>query len=242
MSAVLNAAETHVWRVHLDRSGAHSRALLDCLSPGEKARVEGCATGEARHRLLTSRGTLRHVLARYTGTSPERLTILHGETGKPYLAGNEGIHFSLSHSLDTALIAVARREVGVDMEHVREPLRMLAVARRILHPDTAALLESLPAPARAAAFLDAWTLREAHVKAVGGGLFRTPDTIPFDPAHPADGVPRTVIDRDGAGTWGVVRFALDHSLRAAVVTRGRMDALHVMDAATTNRILEEDLA
>jgi phosphopantetheinyl transferase len=70
------------------------------------------------------------------------------------LAGT-AVRFSVSDSGDLALVAIARREVGVDVEQIRER----------------------PAAARAAplgtrAFFERWTSIEATGKALGTGLAR----------------------------------------------------------------------
>jgi hypothetical protein len=69
------------------------------------------------------------------------------------LAGEPGLRFSVSDSSDLALVAVADREVGVDVERIRDR----------------------PAAARAAAlgidrFYERWTMLEATGKALGTGL------------------------------------------------------------------------
>jgi 4'-phosphopantetheinyl transferase len=233
----LATTEVHIWNVPLDAPDTLTAALSKCLSRRETERLQACRSEVAARRFALGRGALRHILSRYAGDAPAALTFLQGELGKPTLAGDDGLHFSMTHSLDTALIAIAGSEVGIDMEHARQPSRSARIARRLFHEETVALLGSLHGPERLAAFLDAWTLREAHVKAVGGGLFRTDDVIPFDPAHPADGVPRRVDERNGDGAWYVARFVPGEGLRATLVTRGPIDSLRVHDAATTLRLL-----
>jgi 4'-phosphopantetheinyl transferase len=235
MSEELAAAEAHVWSFRLDAPDTRLHALAETLSDGERARLAACGTDSARHRFIVSRGTLRSVLARYTGAAPASLVLLEGETGKPALEGG-ALHFSLSHSRGTAVIAVARTGIGVDIEHERELPHLERIARRLLHPDTVAALERLDDAARGRAFLDAWTLREAHVKAVGGGLFRTPDLVPFDPATPLDGRPRPIRARDGS-RWSVARFAPAAGARATAVARGTVDTLRIVDTATAERLI-----
>jgi 4'-phosphopantetheinyl transferase len=159
------------------------------------------------------------VLARYTGVAPEALLLTVSERGKPRVAHAGAPHFSVTHSGGSALVAVAGRPVGVDLEREREPARLLYIARRVLHADTAAVLAALSPAQRRTAFLDAWTLREAHVKAVGGGLFETPDVLPFAAGQPLDGAVRPVRDRLGT-VWSVARFAPAPRTRACLVVAG----------------------
>src|SRR6185503_3235317 len=101
----------------------------------------------------------------------------YGPHGKPALReGNPlGLRFSLAHSGERALVAVGReRELGVDLERLREGVDHGAIAERFFPPDEAARLRRLPEGRRAAAFFAAWVCHEARLKAQGTGLFTAP--------------------------------------------------------------------
>ena len=72
------------------------------------------------------------VLRRYTDAK-----IVVGEHGKPRLAA-AGLHFNLSHSGEHRVLAVARREVGVDVEVVRDRGDVRELAAIGLPPEQAA--------------------------------------------------------------------------------------------------------
>jgi 4'-phosphopantetheinyl transferase len=227
-----------LWVVPLDAFTASAHRLTQCLPPGQQARCDRIVDPVARRRSRVAHAALRHILAHVLQADAGELPITRGERGKPRLQGDYGCDFSLSHSRDMALVAVAPTAVGVDVEHDRAGHRVLATARRILHADTTALLERLEGKPLEVAFLDAWTLREAHVKAVGGGLFHTPDALPFDPAVAADGSVMTVTERDSDRVWSVARLRPTADSRAAVVAAGVIDNLHVHDAHATIKLLE----
>jgi phosphopantetheinyl transferase len=227
-----------VWIVPLDAFAASADRLMQCLPPGQQARCDRILDPVARRRSRIAHAALRHILAAVLRADPAGLVITRGERGKPRLLGGDGHDFSLSHSRDIALVAIAPTSVGVDIEHDRAAHRVLATARRILHPATTALLEQLEEPQRAAAFLDAWTLREAHVKAVGGGLFHTPDVLPFDPAVAPDGSIVSITERSSDRTWSVARLLPTGDSRAAVVAAGVVDSIHIRDADATLQLLE----
>jgi hypothetical protein len=88
-------------------------------------------------------------------------------------AGGESttLHFNLTHTGDLALLAVARREVGIDVEQHRLVRNAVAIARRMWPPTWAAELEALGEPARSTRFLELWTRFEAQQKACGHGMF-----------------------------------------------------------------------
>lgn len=106
---------------------------------------------------VASRRALREILGRYLGLPADELRFETGRHGKPRLAAPESeLAFNLSHSSALALVAVARREVGVDVERVRTK--------------------------RPVDFYRRWADREARVKYLGTGLTAP---VPPDSAEPA---------------------------------------------------------
>ena len=103
------------------------------------------------------------------------------------------------------------------------------IAGRIMHPETVALLQSLPQSQFESAFLDAWTQREAHVKAVGGGLFRTRDELPFDVQLASDATVHRVRSRGDGTEWSIARFLPYPGTRAAVAAPGSLRGVRIMD-------------
>jgi phosphopantetheinyl transferase len=100
---------------------------------------------------------LREILGRYLGLPASELRFETGRHGKPRLAAPGGeLAFNLSHSSSLALVAVARREVGVDVERIRTK--------------------------RPVDFYRRWADREARVKYLGTGLT---GPVPRDSTEPA---------------------------------------------------------
>jgi phosphopantetheinyl transferase len=106
---------------------------------------------------VASQWALREILGRHLGLPGEELRFEAGEHGKPRLtdAGRE-LAFNLSHSGSLALVAIARREVGVDVERIRTK--------------------------RPVDFYRRWADREARVKCLGTGLT---GPVPADATEPA---------------------------------------------------------
>lgn len=225
----LPEGEVHVWRCALDTISHSAGSREACLSPDERTRSAQFIAPLERRRFVVSRIVLRHVLAGYHGAAAADIPLAREAGGRPFVQGADRLFFSLSHSGDMALIAVAGVRVGVDVERVREVARAAEIARRVMHPETVALLQSLPQSQFEAAFLDAWTQREAHVKAVGGGLFRTPDVLPFDPQLPYDATVHRVLSRTDGAEWSVARFLPYDATRAAIAAPGALRALRIMD-------------
>lgn len=106
---------------------------------------------------VASRWALREILGRYLGLPANELRFETNRHGKPSLATPEAeLAFNLSHSGSLALVAVAGREVGVDVERIR--------AKRPVD------------------FYRRWADREARVKWLGTGLT---GPVPPDSTEPA---------------------------------------------------------
>jgi 4'-phosphopantetheinyl transferase len=113
----------------------------------------------------------------------------------------------------------------VDIEPVRARRHIMRVARRLLGEETAALLDRLPAPESDAAFMHAWTQREAFVKATGGTLFRTTDPLVFRWPRPLTAEQQAVAD----ATWTIVPCAAGEGRAATVVAAGEIGSLRIFD-------------
>ena len=118
---------------------------------------------------MAARALLRRTLAPAAGADPADLRFAYTAAGKPALAG--GPEFSLAHSGDHALVAVAfGAAVGADLERIRaEPARPPSVERYFSEPERAELA-ALDEEARRRRFFDLWTLKEAYLKATGEGV------------------------------------------------------------------------
>jgi 4'-phosphopantetheinyl transferase len=178
------------------------------LSTAERARAARFHRPNDSRRFEVAHGWLRHVLGLASG---EPLLVEDG--GKPRVGG--GPMFNLSHAGDLAVIAVADRAVGVDVEPLGNGERALEAAAVACTPEEAHALDGLPAAQRADAFLALWTAKEAYLKATGVGLAVPPNRVHV-------GLP--VIDRTripvGDGWW-VQHLRPAPGYVGAVAARGR---------------------
>jgi len=165
----LDAETVDVWRVALDGAPADGP-----LSAAERERAARFVSDQDGVRWTTARTALRQLLGGYLGVPPDALRFAEGPHGKPVLAApvSVDVRFNLSHSGDTALIAVAQaREVGVDVELSRRAVDHVAIARRVLEPAAAERIAALDDPReREQAFLRAWVRWEAALKCRGTGI------------------------------------------------------------------------
>ncbi|MDB5313770.1 MAG: hypothetical protein JWO38_7972, partial [Gemmataceae bacterium] len=109
------AGEVHVWVASLDRPPCAPAELATGLTPDERDRAGRYRVGPVRDQFVTARGWLRRLLGGYLGLPPHAVPITYAAYGKPVLPGAP-LHFNVTHTNGLALIAVAGRRVGVDVE------------------------------------------------------------------------------------------------------------------------------
>ena len=196
-----------VWSASLDPVSPTVSRLLSYLERDERARAERFVSERDRGRFVAGRAFLRMLLARHVGVPPGDLRFRYDAYGKPALAGaDRGVRFNLAHSDALAVCAVGEGcgEIGVDIERVRPIADAGSVSRAFLSPVELAQLAALPEPARLRAFYEAWTRKEAFLKALGCGLSRRLEDleVSFGPGEPA----RLLRSRSDPGE--VERFSL----------------------------------
>ncbi|HYJ88972.1 MAG TPA: 4'-phosphopantetheinyl transferase superfamily protein [Pyrinomonadaceae bacterium] len=181
----------HVWKISLAQPRAPSRTLWNLLAPDERARAKGFHYPRHRDRFIVARGALRTILAGYIKAPAASLVFDHGPFGKPSLiktVNPEWLCFNLSYSHEIALCAVTKsREVGIDIEFMREDFSSLDTAKRFFSRAEVAALCELPKRLQTIAFFHCWTRKEAYIKARGEGLSRPLDrfTVSLVPGRPA---------------------------------------------------------
>lgn len=171
----LSENDLHVWRIELERDAEEVLRLEPLLTQTERDRAARFRFERDRRRYLAAHAILRKLLAEYLPDAAAPIEFHYGPEGKPSIPGQE-LRFNLSHSGERALAAFTLgREVGVDIERVRETVHDEKIAERFFSASEAAALQALPESERDYAFFRIWTRKEAYVKARGGGL-----TIPLN--------------------------------------------------------------
>ena len=166
--APLRAGEVHLWRAEL----VSTRKLRNTLSSDEWIRAGRYHFAQDREHFVAARGLLRTILGGNLGMDPQALEFSYGPQGKPAVSNVlSSLRFNLSHSDDLMLLAVTHaREIGVDLELMRDNMPFESMADHYFDPDDAWDLRNLPSSQRAWKIYDVWTCTEARLKAHGTGL------------------------------------------------------------------------
>jgi len=180
--------DVHVWLATLDPASAGVEDALRLLSAEERVRHARLRDPADAASFALAHGALRAVVCEYAGVDAAAIRFERGKYGKPWLASpaGSGIRFSFSRSHRCALIAVAfRRDVGVDVEELRDMDDLDGAARVCFSARECSLLASLPAADRRDFFFRVWTRREAVLKAAGTGFAVDPAALDADPVRRA---------------------------------------------------------
>jgi 4'-phosphopantetheinyl transferase len=180
----LGADEIHLWLSDMSGQAGAPGADRSWLSDAELGRAERFRFERDRRAWLFRQGFLRGVLAGYVGAHPGALAFQETAKGKPRLAPSPGgdgsapaasiLSFNLSHSEGWVLVAVARREVGVDIQAHR-PLRDLqGMAERVFSARELRQYAELADERRVDGFYRLWARKEAALKALGEGFHLEP--------------------------------------------------------------------
>lgn len=229
--------EVHVWRATLTVGQPVLQCLFNTLNPDERTKAERFYFQKDRDRSIAARAVLRLILSRYLELKPAHLRFCYNRFGKPALIGQSGadaLHFNMSHSGELALYAITRgREIGVDVEHLREDFAREQIAKRFFSPSEVAMLHALPLNMRTRGFFNCWTRKEAYIKARGEGLSLPLDRfdVSLTPGEPAAllrvGNSNAEVDDeiadDGkleASRWSLKELSPGSSYAAAVAVQG----------------------
>jgi len=221
----------HVWELPLIVPESSLHAYKSLLSPDERDRAARFHFERDARKFSVARGRLRSILAMYVGLSPQDLCFIYSGQGKPSLRTSpRDIRFSISHSGDLALVAVALgREVGVDIEKIREDVETDKLAERFFSDAERNAIRDLGTEQRVAAFFRCWTCKEAFLKAQGVGLSRSLSSfdVEVNPAHTAR-LLATRPDSDESQRWVLHDIATAAGYTAAAAAEGMVNNITIL--------------
>jgi 4'-phosphopantetheinyl transferase len=220
---VLQKNEVHVWLVQADES-LSLEACRAPLSAPERDQAARFRFESDRRRYIIAHGALRSILSLYLNRPAPELEFTAGPNGKPKLAPDDAerpLAFNLSHSHEVSLIAVTQgREIGIDVEWVKENFAFDEVAGRFFTAREVAALKALPEDLRRKAFYKCWTSKEAFLKAKGTGLSGELDEVQIS-CTPEKGVRIS----GTVPNWTLVELHPPDDYMGALVIEGRQPGL-----------------
>ncbi len=221
---VLSDDDVHVWRADLNLPAWRLQKLAETLSSEEQQRAERFYFEQDKKHFTAGRGLLRTILGRYLNLDPSQLEFSYSSRGKPALVNTntpEALCFNLSHSNGLALYAVTRsRSIGIDLEHVRSMPDAEKLAKRFFSPHEYAVISTLLPEQKQEAFFNAWTRKEAYLKATGDGLAGLEQVeVSLIPGEPA-ALLSIQGDRQATSRWSLYQLTPAPGYVAALAVEG----------------------
>ena len=215
---------------YADLSRLCVQACSPLLSATEKRRAAGVSNRNARDEFVKTRTLLRLVLAKHTGQAAAALLFGTGVRGKPVLLGTHGVHFNVSHSDGTALIAVASAEIGIDIERIDECVDYWGVAEAVFSQSEIDVLRDTAEGRRGEAFFSIWTRKEAYLKATGAGF--SSDLPKISTMASSPGAIEDHSCTSGHHPWRAFDLPAPAGFKAALVTASSNTAIEIVDVAS----------
>jgi len=237
----LDSNHVDIWRISTQLDGRQLAHFESVLSARQRERAARLKVDDKRTQYIIAQGLTRRILGRATAVPAEAIEFTRGPKGKPYLgnaSAEADIQFNMTHTSHMALIAVTRqREIGIDIERIRQNLAWEKLARRYFSAREQEAFCAQPPDTRLRAFFVCWTRKEAILKAIGTGL--SGGLGSFDVSVDPDSPPRLLGNRWNGrfhGDWSMVHLEPGESYVGTLVTEHRGIALRCWDVDPENPI------
>lgn len=196
----LHPSRIDIWQYPLDIDYPFAN---DLLSSEETLRANRYLFSHHRQRFIAAHTALRLILSRYCQIPAHQLVFDQGLHGKPFLINAPALQFNLSHSRNTALLAVGyNHPMGIDLEFFTDrPYQ--GIADNLFSPIENQSFKNTHPRLKALAFFHVWAQKEALIKACGLGLqYPTQqfNVMPLATSH------QTILDTLHHQTWQMATF------------------------------------
>jgi len=124
-----------------------------------------------RYRSAMGEILTRYAIQSVSGINTGDLVVEIGPNGKPFLTSHPQIHYNISHSGEYVVCAVAKVNLGIDVERIRD-VNFRVAERYFSKAELADLMKYEPYERRDY-FFTLWTIKESYLKALGKGLTKS---------------------------------------------------------------------
>ncbi|WP_165766623.1 4'-phosphopantetheinyl transferase family protein [Flavobacterium hercynium] len=211
---VLNTNDIIIYSVYIPHFMDLKSDLYLFLNSIEIKKVKRFYKEIDRNRFIIHRSVLKVILGAYTKLKVKNILLDYDFNKKPYLVSHPWLHFNISHSENFAAIAISRKKVGIDIEHLSEDFKFSDLLPDVFEDDQRLIIQN--ATDKKNAFYTLWTRKEAFVKALGKGIDKDFKCIPCtDGQHTVD---FKLIKN--TQNWQVRSFDLDEHYLGAIAFEG----------------------
>lgn len=217
----------HLWHADLDED----RFNVETITSEEEERAWRFRRPLHQKRFIHGRSLLRYLAGHYLQCDPREIRFVDGPAGKPGIIhpARTKLYFNVAHSHATILIAFSTAaEIGVDIEWERTLPDETQLVERFFHPDEIAAYRALPPSLRSRGFANAWTRKEAVLKACGEGLQGRLDSfsVSLEPDEPC----RLLLpphDQNRSVQWTLTAPEIGSGIAAALAAMSTLERVRV---------------
>lgn len=145
-----------------DASAAELSEWFDAMSAERKDVVTKLKIPHKQKLKIAADHICRKAISEFCSINPDEINFEISGHGKPYAKGLN-VHFSISHSGDYVACAVSDKEIGIDIEKIREINP--EISKRFACESELEYIKTHPN-----GLFEIWTLKEAYFKCIGTGL------------------------------------------------------------------------
>ena len=216
------------WKVSLLQSEELFTRLYHLLNEAEAEKYKRYFKEDDKKRFLISHSVVKILAGKYLIQDPYEVKIKEGNNKKPFVQNDvrKDFHYNLSHSGNWVLIAVSKKEIGVDIESKEKQFSFDEIILSFFSLEEIEFVkQSHPV---AEAFYLLWTRKEALLKATARGIT---DYLPLVPSlngiHTVD---ETILD--SSADWEVNSFEVDESHIASFACNPGVKSIRYLDIAS----------
>lgn len=171
--------EVHLWVVDVGQRIDQSDYYHGLLDNEEKKKASQFVFDYLKNRFTVCRGILKSLLGMYLSIDTAKVALAYGHYGKPNLVDStQMIEFNLSHSENMAIFGFGKKiSLGVDIEYISSKKEQTYPVEELLSSKEIQRFQNLQKKERNMAFFEAWTCKEAILKALGMGFYMSPKEI-----------------------------------------------------------------
>ncbi|MGR5590152.1 4'-phosphopantetheinyl transferase family protein [Peptoniphilus grossensis] len=141
--------------------------LLSYLTEEEIIKSKDYKSEIAKINYLVSRAILNLSLKGLLEKGINDLIVKRDKNNKPYLENTIGLKFNISHTEGLVLLAISKREVGIDVEKINFKFEFKDILENCFTRDEIINIDN-----NIISFYRYWTAKEAYLKCDGIGLIR----------------------------------------------------------------------
>jgi 4'-phosphopantetheinyl transferase len=158
-----------VWRASVTALISSTENLQNLLQPQELEKAMRYRQENDQQQRIISKAVLRILLGRYLKVESQKIRFQQLKNRKPALYNlTDQLCFNVSHSGDWVLIAIAKHDLGIDVEQMDASFTYQNILSMSFSPPEISFINNSAFPRRS--FYELWTRKESLLKATGTGL------------------------------------------------------------------------